>query len=65
MPLVWMLKGLKSPFEKRLNVNYSQHGFNNGWFFWPINFDPVWLETCNGFERNDKQNEEGRDGGNL
>jgi len=51
LPLFWMLKGLKSPFEKRLNVTYSQHGFNNGWFFWPMNFDPVWLETCDGFEQ--------------
>jgi len=19
-----------------------------GWFYWPINFDPVWLLECNG-----------------
>jgi hypothetical protein len=55
LPLAWMLKGLKSPFEKRLNLSYSQRGFKNGWFFWPMDFDPVWLETCDGFERNGKE----------
>lgn len=50
LPLVFMLNGLRSPFEKRLNLSYSRYGFNSGWFFWPINFDPVWLDTCDGFE---------------
>jgi hypothetical protein len=50
LQMIWMLKGLKSPFEKRLNVTYNQHGFNHGWFMWPINFDPVWLNSCDGFE---------------
>lgn len=27
----------------------NKHGMANGWFFWPINFDPVWLEECDGF----------------
>lgn len=27
----------------------SAHGIRNGWFRWPVNFDPVWLETCDGF----------------
>ena len=53
IPLLYMMKGLRSPFEKKLNVTYNQHGFNNGWFFWPINFDPVWLYTCDGFEEKD------------
>ena len=50
LQLAYMQKGVRSPYEKKLNVSYSKHGFNNGWFFWPINFDPVWLETCEGFE---------------
>lgn len=49
MPMFFMMQGLRSPFEKRLNITYNQHGFNNGWFMWPINFDPVWLNTCDGF----------------
>ena len=47
----FLVKGLRGPAMKRMNVSGSVHGFNNGWFFWPINFDPVWLETCDGFER--------------
>lgn len=27
----------------------NQHGINNGWFYWPFNFDPVWLEACTDF----------------
>lgn len=50
LPMMYMIKGLKSPIEKRLNISYSQHGFDNGWFMWPINFDPTWLNTCDGFK---------------
>ncbi len=50
LTLMYMGKGIKSPAEKRMNISYSQHGFDNGWFMWPINFDPVWLNTCDGFK---------------
>ena len=33
-----------------LNVRGNAHGVKNGWFCWPTNFDPIWLENCNGFE---------------
>lgn len=33
-----------------LGVTGSEHGLKNGWFFWPLDFDPVWLETCDGFD---------------
>lgn len=32
-----------------LGVRGSPHGIARGWFFWPVNFDPVWLEACDGF----------------
>jgi hypothetical protein len=32
-----------------LGVKGNEHGIKNGWFCWPFNFDPVWLEACNGF----------------
>lgn len=35
----------------RLGIRGNAHGIRNGWFCWPINFDPVWLESCNGFEQ--------------
>jgi len=35
---------------KKLNIKASAHGVKKGWFFWPVNFDPCWLENCEGFE---------------
>ena len=34
----------------KANVKGHEHGKKNGWFFWPSNFDPVWLIECDGFE---------------
>jgi hypothetical protein len=34
---------------KMLGVTGHPHGVKQGWFNWPVNFDPVWLETCDGF----------------
>ncbi len=31
-------------------VKGKEHGIKHGWFFWPFNFDPIWLESCNGYE---------------
>lgn len=31
------------------NVKGNAHGIKNGWFFWPFNFDPTWLQSCDGF----------------
>jgi hypothetical protein len=43
----------KAPFE------FSQHGFNNGWFNYPVNFDPTWIKSeCLFFEpKNIEKNE--------
>lgn len=38
------------------NLTAKEHGIKNGWFIWPINFDPVWLNSCEGFEK--KEGEE-------
>lgn len=32
-----------------LQIVGTSHGIRNGWFAWPLNFDPVWLEHCDGF----------------
>ncbi len=32
-----------------LGIKANFHGIKNGWFVWPVNFDPVWLEHCDGF----------------
>lgn len=32
------------------NIQADAHGIRSGWFLWPTNFDPVWLENCDAFE---------------
>ena len=34
-----------------LKIRAADHGVRNGWFEWPVNFDPIWLESCTGFEK--------------
>lgn len=34
---------------EKLNIKADSHGVRNGWFMWPINFDPIWLLNCDGF----------------
>jgi len=34
-----------------LNIKADPHGIKKGWFNFPWNFDPVWLENCDGFEQ--------------
>lgn len=31
-------------------VKGDSYGISNGWFSHPANFDPVWLEKCDGFD---------------
>jgi hypothetical protein len=49
--IVDLLKGESSGVMKELNISGHSYGIRNNWFFWPINFDPAWLVTCNGFEK--------------
>ena len=37
--------------NKNAKVEGDDYGRKSGWFFWPLNFDPVWLESCDGFEQ--------------
>lgn len=36
-------------------VSGNKHGIKSGWFFHPFNFDPIWLEECDGFENKEKE----------
>lgn len=51
--------GLPSPagaeVAASLGIKANPHGIFSGWFAWPCNFDPTWLEACNGFEAKAKQ----------
>jgi hypothetical protein len=29
-------------------------GIRNGWFRWPVSFDPVWLLACDGFSTDER-----------
>ena len=41
--------GIQAISDKfQIKANY--HGIKKGWFNWPWNFDPIWLENCNAFE---------------
>jgi hypothetical protein len=33
-----------------MKITGDPHGIKNGWFNWPFNFDPIWLNECNGFK---------------
>jgi hypothetical protein len=39
------------PPNATVNVVGDPHGIAHGWFAWPFNFDPVWLVSCDGFEK--------------
>ncbi len=47
---VALMAGLSSAAMKRLNVSGDRHGIQSGWFMWPLNFDPTWLISCDGYE---------------
>lgn len=34
-----------------LKIKADPYGIQMGWFMWPCNFDPVWLQNCNGFTK--------------
>jgi len=36
--------------REELDIQGNAIGIRKGWFAWPVNFDPVWLDNCNGFE---------------
>jgi len=52
--MAMIIAGVGLPLLKGLSVKGNPHGIKNGWFCWPFNFDPTWLEECSGFtERED------------
>ena len=37
-------------------VSGDPHGIRKGWFMWPLNFDPTWLVSCDGFSDKPEDN---------
>ena len=42
--------------HEELHIKGDKYGVLNGWFGWPVNFDPVWLENCDGFTPKESDN---------
>ena len=41
----------KLPDSLGWTISGNRHGIEQGWFYWPQLFDPVWMESqCNKFE---------------
>lgn len=36
---------------EKLKISANPIGIRRGWFNWPWNFDPVWLQSCEGFKQ--------------
>jgi hypothetical protein len=41
--------------SEECKVTGNPRGVRSGWFYHPWNFDPVWLESCTGFEKKDAE----------
>jgi len=37
--------------NKNAIVVGDERRIKKGWSSWPLNFDPMWLKSCNGFEQ--------------
>lgn len=44
-----LLAGKNLEAAIKLNIRADPHGVRRGWFYWPANYDPVWLDNCDGF----------------
>jgi hypothetical protein len=47
--LVGMMRGENTQAAIDLGIKGNPQGIRGGWFMWPANFDPTWLEACTGF----------------
>jgi len=36
--------------KQELFVKLGEHGIMNGWANWPIEFDPIWIKECSGYD---------------
>ena len=44
-----------SSAASELKIIGNESGIARGYFFWPYNYDPIWLKNCEGFEPKDTQ----------
>lgn len=48
--LMWYIQQVEGQTE---NLKLNPHGILNGWAFWPVDFDPCWVDHCNFYESNE------------
>ena len=58
--LVDMFAGKTTEARKELDIKGNPIGIRGGWFMWPANFDPTWLDACNGFKNKKEEAAVGR-----
>jgi len=47
LPIAMFFMAGKTEFKAGpVHVRGNTHGVRSGWFMWPLNFDPAWLEIC-------------------
>lgn len=44
-----------SKLRQKLGIKIDRHGFMSGWAFWPVNFDPVWIDNCGGYREKERK----------
>ena len=52
--LVDMISGKNMGAARELKIQSHPTGLKRGWFMWPANFDPIWLENCEGWKERKK-----------
>ena len=45
------------PKRSDVEVKGNTYGISKGWFSWPWDFDPTWLESCDGFTSEENPND--------
>ena len=44
----------KTTGEQKPLIVLNPHGVKNGWCDWPLQFDPIWIESCLGYTEPDE-----------
>jgi hypothetical protein len=37
-------------YPKSMHMKFNEYGVRNGWCIFPVNFDPLWIENCDGYK---------------
>ena len=55
LSILGSVRGGVPPLPTGLKVKGNPKGIRGGWFHHPLNFDPLWLEECDGFESKESE----------